>query len=75
MTGLVPKEVELAGAETQAPSVVARQVALLFADEKRQGEFIYSTGGRHYEIEYSVLLPAAAQVVSECDEAHVPIRP
>ncbi|CAK1365831.1 Momilactone A synthase [Cercospora beticola] len=63
LTGLVPKEItDAAGVETQTPDVVARQVATLFADESRQGQFIYSSGGRHYEIEQNVLLPAAWKV-------------
>lgn len=65
LTGLVPKEVtDAAGVETQTPDVVAKQVAVLFADNSRQGQFIYSSGGRNYEIEQAVLLPAAMEVVS-----------
>lgn len=65
LTGLVPKEIcEAAGVETQMPDVVARQVAVLMADESRQGTFVYSSGGRNYEIEQEVLLPAAMEIVS-----------
>lgn len=33
------------------------------ADEKRNGEFIYSVGGRHFEVEKSVLGPAGMEAV------------
>ncbi|KXT01439.1 hypothetical protein AC578_9542 [Pseudocercospora eumusae] len=56
LTGLVPRELfEHTGIETQEPSVVARQVALLMADKNRTGQFIYSTAGRNYEIEEKML--------------------
>ncbi|SMQ53058.1 unnamed protein product [Zymoseptoria tritici ST99CH_3D7] len=59
-TGLVPKELcQAAGIESQSADVVGRQVCVLMADGERQGQFIYSAGGRNYEIEQSVLLPAA----------------
>lgn len=40
-----------AGAKVQGPEVVARNVALLMADENRNGQFVYSAQGRYYEIE------------------------
>ncbi|EME42794.1 hypothetical protein DOTSEDRAFT_173222 [Dothistroma septosporum NZE10] len=72
ITGLVPKEIiEAAGVESQPASVVGRNVAYLMADEGRNGEFIYSSGGRYYEIEKSCLLPAAAQA---CGIAEVTVN-
>ncbi len=41
------------------------------ADEERQGQLIYSIGGRYYEIDEGVLLPAAKGVVGENDEDKV----
>lgn len=61
---MVPKEVcDAAGVETQEADVVGKQVAVLMADEKRDGELIYSAGGRHFEIEKSVLEPASQKAV------------
>lgn len=71
VTGLVPKElVEIMAqyCEWQEASVVARDVALLMADEGRQGELHYSWGGKYREVEEGVLLPAAKEVVEENDE-------
>ncbi|KAJ0421946.1 hypothetical protein BJY00DRAFT_102016 [Aspergillus carlsbadensis] len=50
-TGLVPRDVlaEM-GIEVQEPEVVARSVVMLWNDEKRHGEVIYSWGGRYVEI-------------------------
>lgn len=74
ITGLVPKElVEVIGkyCEWQGPEVVARNVALLMADESRQGQLHYSVGGRYYEVEDAILLPAAKAIVGENDEDKV----
>ncbi|KAJ5737077.1 uncharacterized protein N7483_002202 [Penicillium malachiteum] len=38
------------GSPLQPPEVVARSVALLFADQERTGDIIYSVGGRYKEI-------------------------
>jgi hypothetical protein len=38
------------GIEVQEPEVVARSVVMLWNDEKRHGEVIYSWGGRYVEI-------------------------
>lgn len=68
ITGLVPQAVvDAAGVEWQPAEVVGKQVAYLMADESRQGQFIYSSGGRHYEIEESVLLPAARKACGIAD--------
>ncbi|CEL06156.1 hypothetical protein ASPCAL07264 [Aspergillus calidoustus] len=50
-TGMVPRDVlaEM-GIEVQEPEVVARSVVMLWNDEKRHGEVIYSWGGRYVEI-------------------------
>ncbi|KAK4621830.1 Short-chain dehydrogenase/reductase ascJ [Fulvia fulva] len=72
ITGLVPKEIiDAAGIESQPASVVGRNVAYLMADESRNGEFSYSSGGRYYEIEKSCLLPAAAKA---CGVAEVTVN-
>lgn len=74
ITGLIPPEV-VEGmrdvCEWQGAEVVARNVALLMVDEGRQGQLCYSVGGRYTEIEESVLLGAARQVVGENDEDKV----
>lgn len=74
ITGLVPKElVEVMGqyCESQEAEVVAKNVALLMADENRQGQLHYSVGGRYYEVEETILLPAAKSIVGENDEDKV----
>lgn len=64
LTGLVPRELfDNTGIETQEPDVVARQVAVLMADNTRNGQFIYSCGGRNYEIE-DKLLASSMEIVS-----------
>ena len=71
VTGLVPqglREVASDYCEWQGAEVVARNVALLMADESRQGQLHYSVGGRYMEIEESKFLPAAKEVVGENDE-------
>ncbi|KAJ4414569.1 hypothetical protein N0V82_007864 [Gnomoniopsis sp. IMI 355080] len=54
----------------QQPDVVARSTAVLMADERRQGEIIYSAGGRLYEIEESKLLPIVDEIVGIYNEDH-----
>lgn len=54
---------EAAGLVTQEPEVVGKQVALLMADQGRTGEFIYSAGGRNFEVEKGVFGPAARVAV------------
>ncbi|KAL3454704.1 hypothetical protein BJX65DRAFT_301335 [Aspergillus insuetus] len=50
-TGLVPRDVLVAmGIEVQESEVVARSVIMLWNDEKRHGEVVYSWGGRYVEI-------------------------
>lgn len=50
-TGLVPTEPLTAlGVNVQDPSAAARSVVLLFADEKRHGDVIYSRAGQYWEI-------------------------
>lgn len=54
-TAIISKEtvdfIKATGAAVQGPDVVARSVAVLMADEKREGELIYSNGGEYWEIE------------------------
>lgn len=55
----------------QAPEVAARSAAVLMADGARQGQLVYSAGGRMWEIEESRLLPTAAEIVGVDDEDKV----
>ena len=69
ITGMVPPEI--AGkldAEWQGPDVVARSVAILMADTNRQGQLIYSIGGKFTEIEDSMLLPPVVDFIGENNE-------
>ena len=70
ITGLVPAHLRerLQNVEWQGPDVVARSVAILMADESRQGQLIYSWGGRFKEIEETKLLPVAAEILAESDD-------
>lgn len=66
VTGMVPEGIVHAlGADVQGPEVVARSVALLMADEARQGQLIYSWQGRYREVETSILLKAGAEIVGD----------
>lgn len=72
LTGLVPEDVvDKLDAEWQSPLVVARSVALLMADERRQGQLIYSWAGRYMEVEEAVFLPAVKPLVGKQDEDEV----
>ena len=69
VTGMIPPGgVERMGAVTQPPEAVARNVALFMADEARQGQLVYSVGGRYYEIEEAKLLPLASEIIGKNDE-------
>jgi NAD(P)-dependent dehydrogenase (short-subunit alcohol dehydrogenase family) len=63
ITGLVPETIGKAGKKTQGPNIVARKVALLMADDKRNGQLIYSHDGRFKEIEESILLRAVDDIL------------
>ena len=69
-TGLIPDAVVdmLPDIEWQGPDAAARSVAILMADSSRQGQLIYSVGGRFTEIEHTKLLPVAAEIVGEFNE-------
>ena len=58
---------DLLEAEMQPPSAVARSVALLMADEKRQGQMIYSWAGRYMEAEEGVLLTVVKDICGDMD--------
>lgn len=60
--------------EWQSADAVARSVAILMADSKRQGQLIYSVGGRFSDIEESVLLPPATKIVGEGGDDQVIAR-
>lgn len=50
-TGMVPAEaIKSMGVPVQSPEAVARSVVLLFADESRHGEVIYSSEGKFKEV-------------------------
>ena len=73
ITGLVPSHLvdKLKDVEWQGPDVVARSVAILMADESRQGQLIYSWGGKFMEVENAKFLPAAADIVGSENEDKV----
>lgn len=65
-TGIIPEALlQAVGAKWQTPEAVARSVALLMADESRQGQLVYSVEGRYMEIEEGKLLKVAAEFVGE----------
>jgi NAD(P)-dependent dehydrogenase (short-subunit alcohol dehydrogenase family) len=72
-TGLTPDEVVdmLPDVIWQGPDAAARSVAILMADPSRQGELIYSWGGRFKEVEKAKLLPAAEDIVGSYNEDRV----
>ncbi|KAJ5754015.1 uncharacterized protein N7511_008168 [Penicillium nucicola] len=50
-TGMIPSAfIESLGVGVQAPEVVAKSVALLFADQQRHAEVIYSWDGKYQEV-------------------------
>ena len=50
-TKMVPTGfIEALGVPVQGPEVVARSVALLFADQRRRGEVLYSWDGKYREV-------------------------
>lgn len=70
-TGLVSRDdFKAMGMEhlLQEPITVAQSTAILMADTARQGQVVYSAGGRLFEIEESRLLPVAAGIVGEYSE-------
>lgn len=63
-TGIVPATIlERVGVRVQEPEIPARSVALLMADHRRQGQFVYSAQGRFSEVEEEKFLPLALEVV------------
>ena len=68
-TGLVPEGAieQYAGVGTQSADVVARSVAVVMADEKRNGQLIYSAEGKYSEAE-GTLLKAAVDIVGDVNE-------
>jgi len=73
-SGLVPRQfIEAAKLSAQGPEVVARKVALLFADEARQGQFVYSVDGKYYELESAVFAPATKTITS-VRQVHEPLN-
>jgi NAD(P)-dependent dehydrogenase (short-subunit alcohol dehydrogenase family) len=63
VTGIVPESISAIGKKTQGPDVVARKVALLMADNKRNGQLIYSHDGKYKEIEESILMKAVDDIL------------
>ncbi|KKK17501.1 hypothetical protein P175DRAFT_0530583 [Aspergillus ochraceoroseus IBT 24754] len=65
-SGIVPREALTAlGATVQDPEVVAKSVVMLFNDERRHGELIYSWEGKYREINKAErgLLDSAARIL------------
>ncbi|CEJ56612.1 hypothetical protein PMG11_02813 [Penicillium brasilianum] len=53
-TGMIPADyIRSMGVPVQSPEAVARSVVLLFADETRHGEVIYSSEGNFWEVNKS----------------------
>lgn len=50
------------GVDVQPPAAVARAVALLFADQRRNGHAVHVQQGRYQEVDEAVLLPAADRI-------------
>jgi len=64
LTGMVPQAMfDHTGVESQGPEVVAKNVALFMADRERNGQLVYSVGGRYYEVEEQILIPAGLEIV------------
>jgi NAD(P)-dependent dehydrogenase (short-subunit alcohol dehydrogenase family) len=74
-TGMIPSEfIESLGVGVQAPEVVAKSVALLFTDQKRHAEVIYSWDGKYQEVNKAKggLLDASDELLENaCNEETV----
>ena len=63
---MVPEKVMVElGAPLQPAEAPARTALLLMADESRNGQLLHSAAGRFKEIEESVLVPAAQEIIGE----------
>lgn len=69
VTGLVPQAlVDALGGQSQGPEIAARSAAILMADARRQGNFVYSWEGRFMEIERARFLPVAAELMGSAGD-------
>lgn len=77
-TGMVPRDfIESLGVGVQGPEVVARSVALLFGDQNRHNEVIYSWDGKYLEVNKADggLLQGADQIlVNAVNEDRVMVK-
>lgn len=68
-TGMVPADMlTVLEGKWQDPEAVAKSVAILMADEARQGQVIYSWVGRFMELEESTFLPTIEPIVRMQEE-------
>lgn len=74
-TSIIPQSmIDLLGDSVQGPEVVAKAAAVCMADESRQGQLIYTKGGAHRDVEESILMEAAKDIIGrglEGDDATV----
>ncbi|KAF2716225.1 NAD(P)-binding protein [Polychaeton citri CBS 116435] len=64
VTGLLPPQLtDRIDGPWQQPEVVARAVAVLMADQKRQGQLIYIVQGKYKEVEEGFLMTAAREIL------------
>lgn len=56
------------GSTARSPDVVARSVTLLFAENKRHGDVVYSWDGHYREVNNAEggLLSTAAELLGKC---------
>ena len=65
-TGIVPEQVmNQLGAMTQPPDAPARTALLVMADEARNGQLLHSAEGKFKEIEESVFVPMAREIIGK----------
>ncbi|PGH11555.1 hypothetical protein AJ79_04813 [Helicocarpus griseus UAMH5409] len=65
-TGILPAVImEQIGVKLQPPEVPARSALLLMADESRNGQLLHSTEGKIQEVEESVLVPTAEEIIGK----------
>jgi hypothetical protein len=65
-TGIVPEKVmDKLGVTPQEPEVPARAALLLMVDESRNGQLMHAAEGQFKEVEESILIPAAHEIIGK----------